>query len=1710
MLHFLKSLFSEQPQPQRKNRGKTFLLEPILTPSGLPLDFGDETPDFDEQKDLSEVSFHDTSVETHAHDAIDLSHVTAPDRLDLDNLEEIPFFDADGDPDLLADSSADIAAGRDVVYNVPAVSAINDVFSVPETNLDLFTSGIFTVSDTGEVEIDYLWDGGSYQGQLALFNLQGIDQYEPGSQDFILEALHRVLDSSQSSSSPLGFIAIDDLSEGARFSGNVGEGNFNSGTYSNIKTFHLEAGSHWGAILIPNGTAEEVWNILNDPNATLPKNLRPLFSLATANPDDGLQFGQIGDVTGDGHTFAFEDLRIDGRTDKDYNDLVFQIRGATGDAVHLNEVINPAQDWRNTEIGQSLVEYATFRGQEIPISEHLPDVVQYAIERAEDLNSYEPEQLAQTHQWIVGVSSNELSPDLLTLLEAENKGAVGHIPNTYLWEFAPNRDTTQIGVQLESLTGVEFAYPLVPQHHELRDALPDNTPYWQLHNAGQTGGTPHADLNVVPAWNLGYKGNGITIGIVDDGIQYNHPSLKDNYRSDLSRDFFEKVGGIYDPNPLPYISPVPGLNAADSHGTAMASLAAGKGESGLFGTAPKASVVGLRLVPNALPTDLTQADTLSYLKDDIDIFNNSWGPSDDSNKLEAPDPLAQMVLHTTATQGREGKGGIFVWAAGNGQEYEGNVNYDGYANSRYAIAVAALDHNGLQASYSEAGASVFVSAPGGDDIAPIVSAYAHPNRPQSISKGTSAAAALTSGVVALMLDANHNLTRRDVQHILVETSRKTDPNDVGWRQNAAGYWTNDKYGFGVIDAEAAVKAAKDWTLVGTEVKVTGGLKTFKKAIPGNGAAVTDSVTINEDITVEWAEVMFDATHSRPEDLEVVLVSPDGTRSVLAEARGDTDSVYKKWVFTSTRSWGESAKGDWKLEVRDKKTGETGTWNQWKLNLYGAQPTVTIKATDADASESGDTGEFTVYRTGSNKFPLTVNYDLLGEYHWSRPKAKPGIDYEELPGSITIPAGASSATFKVQPFADNQTEWPQTVRLKLKENESYEVGEQDIDAVTIKDVNIPELTLLAEWYGGNPGIAAHTFASTSESEKGEQFLLRRVGGDISKPLDVYYSMQGKAEKGVDYIIPVNLTIPAGENDFYFGIVPIKDNLVEGDEDFEIILTPDPTYKFSTGNNRVYDRIPGILWDSDNKPSVKIEATKASTFLGGEPGQFTITRTGDDLSNPLSIELYVHRDWRFQAKNGIDFKEISETIKIPAGQDSVLLDIEPLKGDLERQVDIFLKTNSAYAISTERAQVTILDTNPKIAWKQQLGTSVFDAANSVAIDAAGNAYITGRTAGNLEGSSAGLSDAFVAKYDKTGTLKWVQQDGTLGYDEAKGIAVDAAGNSYITGWTDGELGGSRDAWLAKYNSSGQLLWKKFLSSSSSQTNTGYDISKGAITMGADGAVYLTGYTQGNLGGTNQGQADAFVAKFDSNGNRIWVKQVGSGAWDEANGVAADSLGNVYIAGVTQGLLGDGKAGDKDAWVAKFNKDGMQQWVKQLGTVASDEALGVAVDPQGRVYLAGQTKGWLGDAYAGDPGDWLGDHDAYWAGIHGDRSGLGGTYYGEGDAWVAQFDGDGTLAWKRNLGTPQADVATGIAADATGVYITGTTSGTLKTAAGAEDAFVAKYDARGALLWKQQFGSSSNEGATGIAVGSEGIYVAGLTSGSFGGTSKGGRDAWVAKLA
>ncbi len=339
----------------------------------------------------------------------------------------------------------------------------------------------------------------------------------------------------------------------------------------------------------------------------------------------------------------------------------------------------------------------------------------------------------------------------------------------------------------------------------------------------------------------------------------------------------------------------------------------------------------------------------------------------------------------------------------------------------------------------------------------------------------------------------------------------------------------------------------------------------------------------------------------------------------------------------------------------------------------------------------------------------------------------------------------------------------------------------------------------------------------------------------------------------------------------------------------------------------------------------------------------------------------------------------------------------------------------------------DKNGNLAWKKQLGSSNYEWYEQVATDSNNNVYLSGGTAGNLAGTNAGLEDLFLAKYDQNGHQIWVLQYGSYSWDSPLGMTIDSGNNIYLAGATGSNLGGANagdiDAYLIKYDENGNRLWVK-------QWGTVNFDHADDIALDSSGNLYISGHTDGNLGGTNAGSSDAFLAKYDLNGHQIWIEQLGSSGDDtgpEGVEVITDSAGNVYIASSTNGNLGGTNAGGKDAWVAKYDSSGNQLWLKQFGTAADDIATDVKTDAFGNLYLTGQTAGSLGGTNAGGTDAWFAKYDEngnlLWiqqtgtsaddsaTGIApitagnfyltgGTEGSLGGPNAGDFDIWVAKY--------------------------------------------------------------------------------------------------------------
>jgi subtilisin-like proprotein convertase family protein len=523
--------------------------------------------------------------------------------------------------------------------------------------------------------------------------------------------------------------------------------------------------------------------------------------------------------------------------------------------------------------------------------------------------------------------------------------AVSYSPNTFILE--ANGDVLApitIANAMYEREGAVFATPEIATQMSRRLVPndPQFTNQWHLRNTGQvTGAVAGNDVNIVTAWDSA-TGSGVNIAIVDDGLETAHEDLSANARTAIDIDINY---GDADPSP----------SGSDNHGTSCAGVAAARGNNsiGVTGAAFHAGLVGIRLISLA-NTDSQTAQAMQHqmnpasAADRVHVSSNSWGPNDNGATLETFGPLTAAAFANAVAQGRGGLGTIFVWAAGNGRCSNDNMGLDGYAMSRYTIAVGASGANGTYSYYSEPGAAMLVNAPSNYGTCSGATAgittvdrtgsagYSSTNYTNTFG-GTSSATPLAAGVVALMLQRNPNLGWRDVQHILVQTSTRNNPSDPGWAQNGAGRWFNHSYGYGRVNADAAVAAAATWTNVPAYATPLTASNTTSGAIPDNNATgVTRTFTIsgNANFKTEAVELTVNITHPYRGDLVIELTAPSGMKSTMITSRNDAGDNYSNWMFTSMAHWGENPNGTWTMRVADVAASDVGTLNSASLTIHG--------------------------------------------------------------------------------------------------------------------------------------------------------------------------------------------------------------------------------------------------------------------------------------------------------------------------------------------------------------------------------------------------------------------------------------------------------------------------------------------------------------------------------------------------------------------------------------------------------------------------------------------------------------------------------------------------------------------------------------------------------------------------------------------------------
>ncbi|KAI4500921.1 hypothetical protein M0802_004132 [Mischocyttarus mexicanus] len=442
---------------------------------------------------------------------------------------------------------------------------------------------------------------------------------------------------------------------------------------------------------------------------------------------------------------------------------------------------------------------------------------------------------------------------------------------------------------------------------------------WYLNGGAKDG----YDMNLGPAWQKGYTGKGVVVSILDDGIQTNHPDLALNYDHEASYDINDNDS-----------DPMPRDNGDNKHGTRCAGEVAAVAFNQYcgVGVAYNSSIGGVRMLDGPV-NDAVEARALGLNPDHIDIYSASWGPEDDGKTVDGPGPLARRAFIYGVTSGRKGKGSIFVWASGNGGRHTDSCNCDGYTNSIFTLSISSATQGGYKPWYLEECSSTLASTyssgtPGNDKSVATVDMDAK-LRPDHICTvehtGTSASAPLAAGIAALALEANPSLTWRDMQYLVVLTSR-SEPleKEPGWILNGVKRKVSHKFGYGLMDAGAMVSLAEQWTNVAPQhICKSDEINEERPIDPTYGytLSVYMDVTgcagsLNEVRFLEHVQCKVSLRFFPRGNLRLLLTSPMGTTSTLLfeRPRDVLSSSFDDWPFLSVHFWGEKADGRWTLQI----------------------------------------------------------------------------------------------------------------------------------------------------------------------------------------------------------------------------------------------------------------------------------------------------------------------------------------------------------------------------------------------------------------------------------------------------------------------------------------------------------------------------------------------------------------------------------------------------------------------------------------------------------------------------------------------------------------------------------------------------------------------------------------------------------------------------
>lgn len=479
------------------------------------------------------------------------------------------------------------------------------------------------------------------------------------------------------------------------------------------------------------------------------------------------------------------------------------------------------------------------------------------------------------------------------------------VPGFWIVHAGSIREAMKLADELGTDARLREVYLDIESPRSLR-ALPTDPQFanqWHLRNNLVT----IADINVEPAWNAGYTGSAsVVVGILEGGYRQQHGDLSANYNATASQSG----------------------NQTSTHGTSCAGLVGAVANNGNCGVG--VAYTG-KISEQFYGTSSQTATALGFRNDLNFIKSNSWGPAD-NGLITYLSSAERTAINTGVATGRGGKGTIYAWAAGNGGTAD-RCDYDPYASNRKVFAIGAIGDQDTRSSFNETGSSMLVVAHSSGNVRGITTTTGT-NSCTSGFGGTSAACPIAAGCIALVLQANPNLTWRDAQHVLINAARKCDPGNSLWVVNGGGHDVNYNYGFGAVDVWAAIQLAAGWTNVPAESSLTTGVVAVNTVIPDNNTTGITRTVSASAFNVESVELVLNISMTYVGDLQVLLTSPSGTQSLLAAVRADPTDNYTNYIFTSRRHWDENASGTWTINISDRAATDVATWTNYTLNIFG--------------------------------------------------------------------------------------------------------------------------------------------------------------------------------------------------------------------------------------------------------------------------------------------------------------------------------------------------------------------------------------------------------------------------------------------------------------------------------------------------------------------------------------------------------------------------------------------------------------------------------------------------------------------------------------------------------------------------------------------------------------------------------------------------------